>query len=91
MAPIDIYLWYNTFWRKAEEEREFMQARYFPLIFREFEAGLNQEKYLQRLQLAYENESQSRPILYRLSKEFHRILIFFIMKNSQEDLCQLYS
>ena len=42
------------------------------IIFYDFKAGLNQEEYVQRLQLASGDESPARATVFRWFKEFSR-------------------
>lgn len=55
-----------------EMEMEFMREHYHTNILYGFKVKLNQEAYLQRLQLAYGKEDISRAIVFSWFTEFHR-------------------
>ncbi|GFS59846.1 uncharacterized protein TNCV_2806541 [Trichonephila clavipes] len=54
------------------------------VIFYDFKAGLNQEECVQRLQLAFGDESPCHATVFRWFKEFCSVTILFRMKNTQK-------
>ncbi|GFY19506.1 histone-lysine N-methyltransferase SETMAR [Trichonephila clavipes] len=55
----------------TEEKMECTREHYRAMIFYDFKAGLNQKEYVQRLQLAFGDESPCRATVVRWFKEFY--------------------
>ena len=63
---------------------ELTREHFRAIIFYDFKAGLNQEQYVQRLQLAFDDESQLVLLYTDGLKNLVEIAIFFKMKNTRK-------
>ncbi|GFU96536.1 histone-lysine N-methyltransferase SETMAR [Trichonephila clavipes] len=55
---------------RTKEKMELMREHHRTMIFYDFTAGLNQDKYVQRLQLEFGDESPCYATVFRRFKEF---------------------